>query len=115
MDYPRLIADRAECTGETMWVYGTSNRVEDSNRQIQAWVLWVYRGGGKGVVPWQTVNKDGSALKRADQLGLFIFDKSSGKIHHSMRLKSYRRVEQDVEYLELLRKKSKMTPGQKLF
>jgi len=111
-DYPRLVADRAERTGELVWVYGTSNPVEASNRTIQAWAIEVYRNGGWGVLPWQTINKSGSALKKADQLGLFIFDKASGAIHHSMRLKAYRRAQQDIEYLELLRKRRKLTPGQ---
>ena len=114
-EYSRIIVDRVGRTGETIWVYGTSNRVEDSNRQIQAWTLWAYRNGAKGLVPWQTVDKSGQALKKADQLGLFIFDKRPDgdiQIHHSMRLKSYRRAEQDIEYLELLRKKLKLTNGQ---
>ena len=114
-EYLRIIVDRVGRTGETIWVYGTSNRVEDSNRQIQAWALWAYRNGAKGLVPWQTVDKSGQALKKADQLGLFIFDKRPDgdiQIHHSMRLKSYRRAEQDIEYLELLRKKLKLTDGQ---
>ena len=110
--YPRLVADRSERTGERFWVYGSSNPVEASNRTIQAWALEVYGDGGWGVLPWQTINKDGSALKKADQLGLFIFDKASGKVHHSMRLKAYRRAEQDIEYLELLRKRLKLSPAQ---
>lgn len=114
-EYPCIIRERVERTGETVWVYGTSNRVEDSNRQIQAWALWAYRNGAKGLVPWQTVDKSGESLKKADQLGLFIFDKrpdGNSQIHYSMRLKSYRRAEQDIEYLELLRKKLKLTDGQ---
>ena len=113
--YRRLIADRAERTGEDIWVYGSSNKVENSNRIIHAWVLDAYRNGAGGVVPWQTVNKNGSALTKADQLGLFIFEKSArgpAAIHHSMRLKAYRRAQQDVEYLELLRKRLKLTNGQ---
>ena len=34
------------------------------------------------------------------------------EFRHSMRLKAYRRAEQDVEYLELLRSKLGLTPGQ---
>ncbi len=111
-DYPRLVADRAERSGELIWVYGSSNPVEESNRTIQAWALDVYRKGAWGVLPWQTINKSGSALKKADQLGLFIFDKARGAIHHSIRLKAYRRAQQDIEYLELLRKRRKLTAGQ---
>ncbi len=113
--YQRIIADRAEQTGETIRVYGTTNRVEESNRQTQAWALWAYRNGAKGLVPWQTADKSGEAMKKADQLGLFIFDRKpdgNTEIHHSMRLKSYRRAEQDIEYLELLRKKLKLTDGE---
>ncbi|HUW57647.1 MAG TPA: hypothetical protein VMZ92_13490 [Planctomycetota bacterium] len=113
--YPRLVADRREREGLTVWTYGTSNRVEDTNRNIHALVLETYRDGASGFVPWQTINRDGSALTRADQLGIFIFDRpEAGRrpIHHSMRLKAYRRAEQDVEYLELLRKRRGWSDGQ---
>jgi len=112
--YPRLVADRAGRTGERIWVYGTSNRVEQTNRTIEAWVLEAYRDGAWGVLPWQTVNKSGSAMTVADQLGLFIFAKGpdgSRTVRHSMRLKAYRSAQQTVEYLELLRRKRGLTPG----
>ena len=113
-NYPRLIADRVERDGLRFWIYGSTNKVEESNRTVQAWVLDAWRGGARGVVPWQTVNKDGSAMTKADQLGLFIFTKDDqGKpvIRHSMRLAAYRRAEQDVEYLELFRRKGDSTDG----
>jgi len=112
--YPRLVADRAERTGERIWVYGTSNRVEQTNRTIEAWALEAYRGGAWGILPWQTVNKSGSAMTAADQLGLFIFAKGpdAGRpLRHSMRLKAYRSVQQTVEYLDLLRRTRRLTPG----
>ena len=65
------------------------------------------------MVPWQTVNKDGSAMTKADQLGLFIFtkdDQGRPVIRHSMRLAAYRCAEQDVEYLELYRRRYNGTP-----
>jgi hypothetical protein len=114
-EYPRLIADLAGRTGEKIWLYGTSNRVEETNRTIQAWVLDAYRSGAAGVIPWQTINRDGTAMEKADQLGLFIFARTPRRevaINHSMRLKAYRRAEQDVEYLELLRKKLELSPAQ---
>ncbi|MCX5682666.1 MAG: hypothetical protein NT049_03155, partial [Planctomycetota bacterium] len=107
-EYHRLITDRMEREGLKVWVYGTTNKVEQSNRTVQAWALDAYRGGARGIVPWQTVSKDGSAMTKADQLGLFIFTKdAAGKpvIRHSMRLAAYRRAEQDIEYLELMRRK----------
>jgi hypothetical protein len=113
--YQRIIADRVRQTGEQIWVYGTTNRVEESNRQTQAWALWAYLQGAKGLVPWQTVDKTGRALRTADQLGLFVFDRQPDgyiAIRHSLRLKAYRQAEQDIEYLELLRQKLKWTDGQ---
>jgi hypothetical protein len=122
--YARIVADRKEREGLRVWTYGTSNKVEEPNRTIEAWVLEAWRGGATGLVPWQTINHDGSALKKADQLGIFIFGEVSPRgsprgdqggaraIHHSMRLKAYRQAEQDVEYLELLRRRLKLTDGQ---
>ena len=114
-EYHRLVTDRMERDGLRVWVYGSTNKVEEPNRTVQAWVLDAYRGGARGIVPWQTVNKDGSAMTKADQLGLFIFTKATdGKpvIRHSMRLAAYLAAEQTVEYLELARKKHNLTPGQ---
>jgi len=114
-EYHRLVADRAERTGERIWVYGTTNKVEETNRTIEAWVLDAYRGGAWGVVPWQTIDKDGAAMTKADQLGLFIFTKGAdgkGVIRHSIRLAAYLAAEQTVEYLELARKKHNLAPGQ---
>jgi hypothetical protein len=74
---------------------------------------WQY--GAEGIVPWQTVNKSGSALAEADQLGLFIFDTdASGEtvIRHSMRLKAYRDAQQMIEYLNLLKNRRNWTPKQ---
>lgn len=107
-NYRRLVTDRMERDGLRAWVYGTSNHVHESNRNIQAWALDAWQHGATGIVPWQTVNKSGSALKEADQLGLFIFDKDAGGetvIRHSLRLKAYREAQQLIEYLNLLRQR----------
>jgi hypothetical protein len=104
--YSRLVTDRIERDGLKAWIYGTSNHVHQSNRNIQAWALDAWKEGATGIVPWQTVNKSGSALKEADQLGLFIYDQDpSGEmtIHHSLRLKAYREAQQLIEYLNLLK------------
>jgi hypothetical protein len=114
-EYHRLVADRAEQTGERLWVYGTTNKVEETNRTVEAWVLDAYRGGAWGVVPWQTIDSKGAAMTKADQLGLFIFTKTdAGRpvIRHSIRLAAYLAAEQTVEYLELARQKHNLTPGQ---
>lgn len=104
--YRRLVTDRMEQDGLKVWIYGTSNPVHESNRQLQAWGLDAWRHGATGLVPWQTVDKSGQALLQADQLGLFIFAKDArGKtvIHHSARLKAYRELEQLIEYLTLVK------------
>lgn len=112
--YRRLVTDRIERDGLQAWVYGTSNHIHESNRNLEAWALDVWREGGSGLVPWQTINKDGSALKKADQLGLFIYDQSSSGetvIRHSLRLKAFREAQQLIEYLNLLRAKQGWTQG----
>jgi hypothetical protein len=109
--YQAMVMDRQRRTGETIWTYGTSSHVHESSRRIQAWVLEAYLSGATGVVPWQTVNKNGEAMKVGDQLGLFIFDGPKA-IRHTMRLKAYRRAEQDIEYLELLRRQRGWTRRQ---
>ena len=107
--YRRLVTDRMQRDGLKAWVYGTSNHVHDSNRNVQAWVLDAWKDGATGIVPWQTVDKTGNALKEADQLGLFIFDQDQAGqpvIRHSLRLKAFRDAEQLVEYLNLLKEQS---------
>lgn len=107
-NYRRLVTDRIQQDGLKAWVYGTSNHVHDSNRNIQAWALDAWRDGATGIVPWQTVDKSGKALKEADQLGIFIFDTQPDgeiQIRHSMRLKAYREAQQLIEYLNLLKTK----------
>jgi len=113
-DYSRLIADRKEREGSRVWVYGSSNNVEDTNRTIQEWALESYRDGAEGIIPWQTIDRDASALKQADPLGIFIMVQGGGPatLHHSMRLKAYRRAQQDIEYLNLLKHKMRWTNGQ---
>jgi len=112
--YRRLVNDRCERTGEDLWLYGTTSQPHESSRATAAWVLEAYRDGATGVVPWQTVNRDGKALVKGDQLGLFIFapggNDDDRQIYHSLRLKAYRRAQQDIEYLELLRRKLSLTP-----
>lgn len=113
--YRRLVTDRMERDGLSVWVYGTSNPVPESNRQIAAWAVDAWRHGATGLVPWQTVDKSGKALREADQLGIFIFDKDAAgrtAIRHSARLKAYREAEQLIEYLQLVREKQNWTAAQ---
>ncbi|MEM0926584.1 MAG: hypothetical protein AAGJ83_11140 [Planctomycetota bacterium] len=114
-NYRRLITDRIQQDGLKVWIYGTANPVHESNRQLQAWALDSWANGASGLVPWQTINKSGSALHQADQLGLFIYDKTEeGKtiVHHSARLKAFRESEQLVEYLLLVQEKQHWSAAQ---
>jgi hypothetical protein len=116
-NYHRLVEDRRQRGGlARAWVYGTSNAVEATNRTVMAWALEAYRGGTTGVVPWQTIDKKGDAMTRADQLGLFILTPPAAPgqarvVRHSMRLKAYRAAQQTVEVLSLLRTQRGLTPG----
>ena len=108
LDYRRLVTDRMQSDGVKAWVYGTSNHVHETNRNIQAWALDAWQDGATGIVPWQTIDKSGKALKESDQLGLFIFDKDAAGepiIRHSMRLKAYRDAQQLIEYLNLMKQR----------
>ncbi|MFV0444516.1 MAG: hypothetical protein ACK5Q5_13180 [Planctomycetaceae bacterium] len=114
-NYRRLVDDGIEQDRLKIWVYGTSNPVHESNRQLQAWALDAWRHGATGLVPWQTVDKSGQALRKADQLGLFIFDKDAQGntvIRHSTRLKAYREAEQLIEYLVLVQQRQNWSDRQ---
>lgn len=114
-NYRRLVSDRMQLDGLKVWVYGTSNHVHESNRNIEAWALDAWRSGASGLVPWQTVDKSGKALQEADQLGLFIFDKDihgATVIRHSARLKAYRQAQQMIEYLNLLKSQRGLSQAQ---
>jgi len=104
--YPRHVLDRAKTNRELVVEYGTSNRLDQSNLQPLAWCIDSWTLGINGVLPWQTIgNKD--SWSKGDELSLFYpaLDSEDKSPIPSIRLKSYRRGQQDVEYLELLRQK----------
>jgi hypothetical protein len=74
---------------------------------LQSWRL-----GASGIVPWQTINRNGKAMQQADDLGLFIFDRQPDDkliVRPTMRLKVFRRAQQDIEYLLLAQARAKQT------
>jgi hypothetical protein len=101
--YHRLVFDRKAANGEIVIEYGSSNAIEDSNMQAVGWSLDSWSLGSDGVLPWQTIG-NGDSWKRADPLALFYPGRESGESEPipSIRLKAYRRGQQDVEYLTLL-------------
>lgn len=105
--YPRLVFDRKATLGEIVLEYGSTNPVEGSNLQPVGWCLDAWSMGTDGIVPWQTIG-NGDSWKRADELSLFYPNplgaaagRRSPGVIASVRLKAYRRGQQDVEYLTL--------------
>ncbi len=101
--YHRLVFDRKAANGEIVIEYGSANAIEESNMQAVGWSLDSWSLGSDGVLPWQTVG-NGDSWRRADPLALFYPDRNNGAAEPipSIRLKAYRRGQQDVEYLTLL-------------
>jgi hypothetical protein len=103
--YHRIVMDRKAAEGQIVLEYSSSNAIEDPNVQPAGWCLDAWSLGCDGVVPWQTVGNADSWIK-ADQLALFYpgrGGRETGPIP-SIRLKAYRRGQQDVEYLTWLAK-----------
>jgi hypothetical protein len=109
--YPRLVFERKRRFGEIVFEYGSTNPIEQSNVQPVAWCLDAWSLGADGIIPWQTIGTEES-WERADELALFYpvrrlssrskpAPRSSEAPVPSVRLKAYRRGQQDVEYLEL--------------
>lgn len=103
--YPRLVFDRKRTFGEIVLEYGTTNAVEASNLQPVAWCLDAWALGADGVIPWQTVGR-AESWQQGDELALFYPDAGRSGAHDrrpipSVRLKAYRRGQQDVEYLAI--------------
>jgi hypothetical protein len=101
--YPRIVFDRRQAERQVLIEYGSSNAIEDANMQPVGWCLDAWSLGTDGVLPWQTLGRAGS-WQRADRLALFYPGRpgvDSGPVP-SIRLKAFRRGQQDVEYLTLL-------------
>jgi hypothetical protein len=100
--YRRMVMDRKEANGELVVEYGSSNAIEEANTQPAGWAVDSWALGTDGVLPWQTVGTSGS-WQKADPLSLFYPPRARKDIGPvpSIRLKAYRRGQQDVEYLTL--------------
>jgi hypothetical protein len=100
--YRRMVLDRKRDQGQVLLEYGAPNAVEDSNVHGAAWCVDAWSLGADGVVPWLTIGTD-DAWTAAETTCLF-YPPRGGESDPtpSVRLKSYLRGEQDVEYLTLL-------------
>ena len=99
--YHRMVLDRKEANGELVVEYGGSNAIEDANVQPVGWCLDAWALGTDGVLPWQTIGT-AESWDKADPLALFYPARDGQGPFPSIRLKAYRRGQQDVEYLTLL-------------
>lgn len=89
--------------GIRFWHYGTGNDIRVSNLTGEAWGLKVYLAGGDGFLPWQSLGGDGSFDKPTPTTLLYPGERLGVTSPlASLRLKAFRRSQQDVEYLALL-------------
>jgi hypothetical protein len=104
--YPRLVFDRKRRFGEIVVEYGSTNPIQASNLQPVGWSLDAWSLGADGVLPWQTIGTSES-WNRGDELALF-YPLPDGGVVPSVRLKAYRRGQQDVEYLTLWARENRL-------
>ena len=79
--------------------YGSANDPATANLQPVLWSLNAWSHGAVGVLPWQTIGEK-SNLAKGEATALFI--PVGRAVAASVRLKAFRRGQQDVEYLTLL-------------
>lgn len=76
--------------------YGSANQVEEPNTQPAAWSLLSWSQGATGVLPWQTIANEEN-WTTGSKTGLFYPHDTGYKM--SIRLMSFTRGQQDIEYL----------------
>jgi hypothetical protein len=89
--------------GRRYWNYASSNHPRETNVSMRAWCWRVWTAGGDGLLPWNAVSGL-QAWERAEPLTVFYPARKFGSAEPfaSLRLKAYRRGQQDIEYLILL-------------
>lgn len=99
--YRALVLERKRRLGQRVIEYGTAAAIEHSALQPVAWAIDSWSLGSDGILPWQTLGTANS-WNVADELSLFYPPRAgSGPPVASLRLKAFRRGQQDVEYLTL--------------
>ena len=82
------------------WNYGSANDVNRSNMEAEAWAIRAWIAGADGIVPWNSIGEDKN-FEYPEATALFLPGKRfgiNGPVA-SLRLKSLRRAQQDVEYV----------------
>ena len=102
----RYLMDHRNRFGRTYWNYASTNHPRETNVGMRAWCWRAWVAGADGIVPWNTVHgKD--AWDRAEPLTVFYVGQKFGlnEPFGCLRLKAFRRGQQDVEYMILLGRK----------
>ena len=102
----RYLMDDRNRFGRTYWNYASTNHPRDTNVSMRAWCWRAWVTGADGIVPWNTV-RGMEAWDQAEPLTVFYVGKKFGldRPFDCLRLKAFRRGEQDVEYMTLLARK----------
>ncbi|MDO5308900.1 MAG: DUF4091 domain-containing protein [Planctomycetia bacterium] len=101
--YRAITSARVRAERRLLYLYGSTAAVHEDGYQPVLWSLDAWSLGADGVVPWQTIGTHDS-WQTGDELSLFYPGRSDAEpsVVPSIRLKAYRRGQQDVEYLTLL-------------
>lgn len=104
----RYLMDNRNRFGREYWHYADTNHPRESNVHMRAWAWRAWTSGADGIVPWNTVHGGASVWDRADELTVFYPGTKFGinEPYASVRLKGFRRAQQDMEYLTLLSRKN---------
>ncbi|HXB71665.1 MAG TPA: hypothetical protein VNY05_25740, partial [Candidatus Acidoferrales bacterium] len=102
----RYLMDNRNRFGRTYWNYASTNHPRETNVGMRAWCWRAWVTGADAIVPWNTV-RGMEAWDRAEPLTVFYVGKKFGLNQplDCLRLKAFRRGEQDVEYMTLLARK----------
>lgn len=96
--YREPVMQRAKQYHQLIYMYGSPNKIGESNAMSAAWCVETWALGADGVLPWQTIGKK-NAWEQPDHLSLF-YPAPDGPMP-SLRLKAFRAGQQLVEYLTM--------------
>jgi hypothetical protein len=102
----RYLMDDRIRFGRNFWNYATTNHPRETNVAMRAWCWRAWASGADTIDPWNAA-AGRQAWERAEQLTVFYPGDKFGQLEPlpSLRLKAYRRGQQDVEYLIMLANK----------
>ena len=104
--YRRRCLDMQRRWGVRFWHYGTANPVRESNLAALSWALRAYCEGADGILPWNVIGGE-EALTQPTDTALLIPGERFGIDGPlvSLRVKAFRRAQQDVELLAAVSRK----------